>query len=78
MAAELGIENARTLSDTSNFSAWAKLLVGGNPTEPFFLDTYPPEPPAQGRMDAVIAHTRTRHTRERAAVESMIGQQLEA
>jgi hypothetical protein len=77
MAAELGIENARTLSDTSNFSAWAKLLAGGNPTEPFYLNTHPPEPPAQGRAGAVIAHTRARHTRERAAVEQMITRQLE-
>jgi hypothetical protein len=77
MAAELGIENARTLSDTSNFSAWAKLLVGGNPTEAFYLETQPPDPPAHGRADAVIAHTRARHTRDRAAVERMIMRQLE-
>jgi hypothetical protein len=77
MAAELGIDNARTLSDTSNFSAWAKLLSGGNPTEPFYLNTHRPEPPAQGRMNAVIAHTRARHTRERAAVDRMIVRQLE-
>jgi hypothetical protein len=77
MAAELGIENARTLSDTSNFAAWAKLLHHGNPTEAFYLDTQLPEPPAHGRAAAVIAHTRARHARERAAVERMIVQQLE-
>jgi hypothetical protein len=76
MAAELGIENARTLSDTSNFSAWVKLLVGGNPTEAFYLDAALPDPPAQGRASAVIAHTRARHTRERAAVKRMIARQL--
>lgn len=76
MAAELGIENARTLSDTSNFAAWAKLLVGGNPTDAFPLDTTLPEPMAHGRAGAVIAHTRARHTRTRATVERIITRQL--
>lgn len=76
MAAELGIENERTLSDTANFSAWAKLLQGGNPTDPILLRTIVPEPPATGRSAAVIAHTRARHTRERARVERLIARQL--
>lgn len=76
LAAELGIENVHTLSDTSNFSAWAKLLARGNPTTAFPLDTTVPEPPDQGRAAAVIAHTRARHTRERVAVEQMITRQL--
>ncbi len=62
MAAELGIENARTLSETSNFSAWAKLLQDGNPTDAFFLEAQIPEPPAQGRGAGVIAHTRGQGT----------------
>jgi hypothetical protein len=37
----------------------------------------PPEPPAQGRIEAVFARTRARHTRERATVERMILRQLE-
>jgi hypothetical protein len=78
MAAELGIENCRTLADTSNFSAWAKLLLGGNPTEAFYLDTRLPDPPAVGRTAPVIAHTRARHTRARPAVERMILRQVEA
>jgi hypothetical protein len=77
MAAELGIENARTLSDTSNFSAWVKMLMNGNPTEAFYMDTHPPDPPAADRAAAVTAHTRARHTRERATVERMITRQLE-
>lgn len=76
MAAEFGIDNARTLSDTANFSAWAKLLQNGNPTDAFFLDTQVPEPSARGRAGAVIAHTRARHTRDRAIVEKTIGRQL--
>lgn len=76
MAAELGIDNARTLSDTSNFSAWVKLLQYGNPTDAFSLQTQVPRPPAEGRARAVTAHTRARHTRERASVEKMILRQL--
>jgi hypothetical protein len=76
MAAELGIENTRTLSDTSNFAAWAKLLHHGNPTEAFALDTVLPNPQAQGRAAAVIAHTLARHTRDRATVEEMVARQL--
>ncbi|MGE3702245.1 MAG: type IV secretory system conjugative DNA transfer family protein [Hyphomicrobiaceae bacterium] len=77
MAAELDIENARALCDTSNFAAWAKLLENGNPTQAFPLETALPEPPALGRAAAVVAHTRARHTRARAAVERMTSRQLE-
>jgi hypothetical protein len=77
MAAELGIENARALGDTSNFAAWVKLLKNGNPTDAFLLETEVPRPPAYGRAAAVIAHTRARHTRERALVERMVAQQLD-
>jgi hypothetical protein len=76
IAAELGIENARTLCDTSNFAAWAKLLQDGTPTDAFLLHTDVPEPPEHGRAAAVVAHTLARHTRERAAVESMVARQL--
>jgi len=76
LAAELGIENEQALSDTRNFSAWVKLLQNGNPTDPFVLDTLIPTPPAFGRANAVIAHTRARHTRERERVEHSIARQL--
>ncbi|MGE3702643.1 MAG: type IV secretory system conjugative DNA transfer family protein [Hyphomicrobiaceae bacterium] len=77
MGAELDIENSRTLCDTSNFAAWAKLLEHGNPTQAFPMETALPEPPAHGRTAAVIAHTRARHTRGRIIVERMIARQLE-
>jgi hypothetical protein len=75
---ELGIENAITLSDTRNFSAWCKLLQDGNPTDPFLLENTLPEPSAASRAAAVIAHTRARHTRPRWQVERMIMRQLES
>lgn len=78
MAAELGIENAQTLSDTANFSAWVKLLQNGVPTDPFLMTTRVPEPPEKGRGAAVRAHTRARHTRSRMAVERSILAQLQS
>jgi hypothetical protein len=66
LAAELGIDNARTLSDTAYFSAWTRLLRDGTPTDAILMETAFPEPPAYGRGPAVIAHTRARHTRTRS------------
>jgi hypothetical protein len=76
MSAELGIDNARALSDARNFTAWAKLLQYGNPTDAFALDTHLPQPLVSERGVGVIAHTRARHTRDRSAVERIIQQQL--
>jgi hypothetical protein len=61
----------------ASFVAWAKLFHYGNPTDAFLLQTHVPDPPTYGRARAVIAHTRARHTRERAAVEKMILRQLD-
>ncbi len=72
MAAELDIENHRILSDTPNFRAWARLLHQGNPTNAIMLQTVLPEAPANGRLAAVIAHTRARHTRSRDSVEALV------
>lgn len=76
MADELDIDNERTLSDTRNFSAWARLLLDGNPTDAMFLETVVTDPPAIDRARQVIAHTRARHTRERASVEKSIVYQM--
>jgi len=77
MAAELGIENASTLTDTQNFSAWAKVMQDGNPSDAIFLDMVYPDTEYTARATAVIPHTRARHTRDRASVERMIDRQLE-
>lgn len=76
LADEFGFDNPQSLSDTANFSAWAKLLRNGYPDDPVLLRTYMPEPPAAGRAAAVIAHTRARHTRSRERVERIIEAQL--
>lgn len=76
MADELDIDNERTLSDTRNFSAWARLLLDGNPSDALYLETVVTDPPAIDRARQVIAHTRARHTRERASVEQSIVHQM--
>jgi len=76
MAAELGIENASTLTDTQNFSAWAKVMQDGNPSDAIFLDTIYPDSQHAGGAGAVIARTRARHTRPRWLVETNVLKQF--
>jgi hypothetical protein len=76
LAAELDIENHATLTSTPNYQCWVKLLRDGAPTNAFLMDTICTEPPVAGRKAAVIAHTRARHTRTRAAVEGRILAQM--
>ncbi len=76
LADELDVANATALSDTPNFHAWVKLLRGGVPSEAFTIETVLAEPPATGRKNAVVAHTRARHTRPRAAVEKMVAKAM--
>ena len=76
IANELGIDNMLTLTDTSNFSAWAKLTSRGNPTDPIMLKTVPSHSEHSGAMQAVIARTRARHSRPRIKVEQLIARFL--
>ena len=76
MAAELGIAHALTLTDTMNFSAWAKLVRNDSPTDPFPMKMILPEPEFSGRAQAVIARTRARYTRPRKLVEQAIAEFL--
>ena len=72
IANELGIENQLTLTDTPNFSAWAKLVRNGVPSEPRPIDTLPPEPASTGRLQAVRNRTRARYARPRQVIEDKI------
>ena len=72
VAAELGVDSPSALTDLANFTAWAKLIRDGNPTEPMRIDTEVPEPEHHRRATAIIARTRARHTRPRATVEAKI------
>lgn len=77
LARELDIDNSSALSNAANFTAWTRMLKDGAPTDPFLLETIETGPPDSGRAAAVIAHTRARHTRERASVQRQIAGQLE-
>lgn len=71
LAAELGIENHRTLTDTSNFQAWTKRIRGGTPTEPDLITTEAPYLRG-GRLAKVIRHTVSTHGRPKASIEQKI------
>jgi hypothetical protein len=71
LAAELGIENHRTLRDTPNFRAWTKHLVDGMPSEPHVAFTELPTLTG-GRLAKVIRHTLSAHARPRLSIEQKI------
>ena len=64
------------LSDTSNFSAWVKLLDHGVPTKTRLVRTWPAEALVTGRLDAVRARSRARYLRPRSLVEAKINRFL--
>ena len=63
-------------TNTPNFSAWTKLIVGGAPAEARRLLTEPAEPSTHGRLQAVRNHTRARHMRSREWIEDRINRFL--
>ena len=69
---ELGIEHQLTLTDTVNFSAWAKLVRNGSPTDARLLATLPPESVGSGSFQAVRSRTRARYARSRGSIEEKI------
>jgi hypothetical protein len=71
LAAELGLSNPKTLRETNNFNAWARIMHDGVPREPKLVKTLPP--PAPGKMLAkVISFSRYRHMVPRAQVDRQI------
>jgi hypothetical protein len=76
LAAELGIETASTLCDTSNFSAWIKLMHGGLPSDARPIATLPSQLDFADRFDAVRARSRARYARPRPLVEAKIARFL--
>ena len=71
LAAELGLNNVRALTQTNNFHAWVRLMRDGAPLEPRAVQTN--SPPLNGaRLRKVIAHARARHMMSRGLVESRI------
>ncbi len=66
------------LTDTSNFSAWVKLLDHGVPTKTRLIHTWAPEAAVTGRLHVVRARSRARYLRPRALVEEKINRFLTA
>ena len=76
IASELGIENAATLTDTPNFSAWTKLMRDGMPIDTRRIDALPPLERLPGHFDGVLSRSRARYARQRHAVENKIARFL--
>lgn len=76
IAEELGLLNHGALTETGNFRAWIKLMFSDAPTGARYMETFPPPPTESGRLPALQARTRARHTRPRAHVERQIAKFL--
>ena len=76
IACELGIDHAPTLTDTANFSAWAKLLRDGSPADARPIATLPRASGTTSSFLSVQSRTRARYARERHIVERKISQFL--
>lgn len=72
LAAELGIENEATLTDTANFAAVVRYTRDGIPTSPYRIETTPPEWSRTGMLRAVLNRTWARYTRPNDKVERQI------
>jgi hypothetical protein len=72
IAQELGVQSQSALTDTSNFSAWIKLVRDGVPTDARSIDTLPPDRIGVGSLERVRNRTRARYARPRAVVEKKI------
>jgi hypothetical protein len=72
IADELGIETRSALTDTANFTLWAKLLRHGLPSDPCRIETLPAESATRPRFEAVRNRSRARSARPRSQVEAKI------
>jgi Helicase HerA, central domain len=72
IARQLCLPNPQMLRDLPNFEAWANVLKGGQPTDPFLLVPYPPSKPFHSRGQKLIQNSAIRFGRERADIESHI------
>lgn len=72
VAAEIGIDNHRTLRETSNLRAWVRLMRDGAPMEPHYLEMLPHPEQSPSRFHRVVARTRSRHMVPRSLVEAQV------
>jgi len=73
---QIGLGGADALLDLPNFAGWGRLLKYGVPTSPVRLDLFPPPAPRRNSPHRLIATSRQRFGRPRAAVEQRISQFL--
>jgi hypothetical protein len=71
LAGELGMSSPATLTQTSNYQAWIKLMRGGAPLEARVIDMFAPPPPG-ARFAQVVAFAHARHMMPRQPVEERI------
>jgi len=57
IARQLCLPNPEMLRDLPNFEAWANVLKGGQPTDPFLLVPYPPTTPFHSRVNKLIKNS---------------------
>jgi len=69
LAEELGIENYLALTDTSNFSAWSRLVRYGTPGDALPINTARPKAAHTGRFTPVRNFTRALFSRPRRHAE---------
>ena len=72
IARQLCLPNPQMLRDLQNFQAWANVLKGGQPSDPFLLVPYPPAEPFHLRGDKLIKNSAVRFGRDRKKVEKHI------
>jgi hypothetical protein len=76
VARQIGLDNPGAISDLPSFSAWTRLLRSGVPSSAHRLDLYLPPPPRRTSKHRLIATSRERFGRPRAAIEKRINRFL--
>jgi len=71
IAAELGMQSPKPLSETNNHHAWLRAMHEGTPREARLIRTFPPPPPGT-KFERVVADAHARHTIPRAMAEARI------
>lgn len=72
LAPEIGVHSPSALSDLPNYTAWARLMRDGAPTDAIRLTFVAPDIVDDDRGALVISRTRARYTRPRASVEAAV------
>jgi hypothetical protein len=68
---EKGFHSSMPLVQQPNYHAWARVLRGGNP-EMLQLQTLPPPPPVNPRVERMVEHNRKKYGTRRELVEASL------